>query len=368
MNLPTLYKKTSTGAIEQWRVWTEGADILTEYGHVNGKLQQARERAVPKNVGRANETTPEQQAELQAKADWTKKIQRNGYVEDAKRAEAGETDQEGGIAPMLAKPHEDVASKLVYPALMQRKYNGVRCIADYQDGVVTLWSRKREQMAVPVPHIIEAVQKLLAGREGRILLDGELYLHGWSLQKIASYVRQKKAPKDGFEQIEFHIYDHPSHEGTNEERQRALTDLLTGADHPLCAVPAILVNSTEEAWKAHDKWVQDGYEGGIGRNRAAKYQAGKRSADLQKFKRFMETEFAVVDSRLGKGKYEGIPVLRCKTAEGGEFDCNPPGTLEERASVDRNTVLGKMLTVKHFGWTDDKLPAFPVGVVIRDYE
>ncbi len=366
--LPPLYKKTSTGAIEEWQVSVEGPDVVTTYGHVNGKKQTARETAVGKNVGKANATTPEMQAQAQAVSDWKQKVARKGYVEDLNRASDGETDAAGGISPMLAKPHEDVATKLKYPAMMQRKYNGVRCIAVYENGACTLWSRKQESMAVPVPHIIAAVEKLFAGRSGRIVTDGELYLHGWSLQKIASYVRQKTKPKEGYEQIEYHIYDCPSHEGTNEERQAFLDKLLSTALHPLVAVPAILVNDETAAWCAHDSWVQNGYEGGIGRNRDAKYQPGKRSADLQKFKRFDESEFEVVGSTFGSGKYADIPVLTCKTAEGKEFDCNPPGTLEERRAVDRVAVVGKMLTVKHFGWTDDKKPSFPVGVVIRDYE
>lgn len=368
MNKKTLYKRTATGKIEQWSVWTEGAEVVTEYGHVGGKMQVARETAIAKNVGRANATTPEQQAVQQAMSDWKKKVERNGYIEDLGRAQAGETDQEGGIAPMLAKPHEDVADKLKYPAMMQRKYNGVRCIAVYENGVCTLWSRKREAMAVPLPHIIDAVETMLEGRVGRIVLDGEAYVHGWSLQTIASYVRQKTAPKPGYEQIQYHIYDYPSHEGTNAERQAALEELLKGLGHPLVLVPAIIVNSREEAWAAHDEWVKDGYEGAIGRNRDAKYQAGKRSADLQKFKRFDESEFEVVGSRFGVGKYADIPILVCKTEDGKIFDCNPPGTLEERRAVEPQKVVGTKLTVKHFGWTDDKKPSFPVPVAFRDYE
>ena len=369
MKFPVLYKKTSNGAIEQWAISVVNNEIITVYGHVGGKLQTASEVVREgKNIGRSNETTPIEQARAQAQSEWTKKIQRNGYVEDMARAEAGETVQEGGIAPMLAKPHEDVAKKLMFPALMQRKYNGVRCIAIYEDGAVTLWSRKREAIVVPVPHIIAAVAKLFAGRTDTVILDGELYVHGWSLQKIASYVRQKKTVKPGYEQIEYHIYDHPSHDGTNEERQKALDELLADAARPLASVPTATIHSIEEAWKMHDAWVQDGYEGGIGRNKKAKYQAGKRSADLQKFKRFNETEFEVIGSAFGRGRYDDIPVLVCKTEEGEEFDCNPPGTLEERRAIDREEIVGKKLTVKHFGWTDGKKPAFPVGVVIRDYE
>lgn len=370
MKLPTLYKKTSAGAIEQWTIWTEGATILTEHGQRGGKLIRSEDVVKEgKNLGKKNATTAEEQAAKEAQAKWQKKIERNGYVEDAARAEAGETDQEGGIAPMLAKPHEDAAHKLQTPFIFQKKLNGVRCIAVVEDdGRVTLWSRKREPVVVPVPHIIDALEKL--GLPAGTVLDGELYVHGWSLQKIASYVRQKTKPKAGYEEVEYHVYDLPSSDGTNDEREfERLTLLLNaGCEAPIIPHDTYVCNTIEDAWKLHDKWVQAGYEGGIARNRDAKYQPGRRSPDLQKFKRFDEREFEVVGHAYGRGKYSDIPVLVCKTDEGKEFDCNPPGTLKERRAVDVKAVVGQKLTVKHFGWTDDKLPAFPVGVVFRDYE
>lgn len=380
MKLPTLYKRTSHGATEQWTIWTECSsivtaddadpdyDIVTEYGQVGGKMQVTRDTVTEgKNLGKANATTTKEQAEKETKARWTKKIERAGYVEDRSRAEAGETDQEGGIAPMLAKPHEDAAHKLNVPFILQKKLNGVRCIAVVgPDGKVTLWTRKREPIVVPVPHVIAALEAL--GLPPGTILDGELYVHGWTLQKIASFVRQKTKAKDGYEEVGYHVYDLPSSESSNGARTLECYNLLCGCTHPIYYHSHTVVTSIEEAWKLHDEWVQDGYEGGIARNRDAKYQPGRRSPDLQKFKRFDEREFEVVGSAFGRGKYADIPVLICKTDEGKEFDCNPPGTLAERRAVDRQAVVGKKLTVKHFGWTEDKLPAFPVGVVIRDYE
>lgn len=372
---PTLYKKTSTGAIETWQTHVEeafpGATIVTQHGQLGGKLIESRDTITEgKNIGKKNETTATEQACREAASRWKKKIERHGYVQSAERAGAGETDQAGGIAPMLAIPHEGNEAKLTYPALLQRKYNGVRCIAVYENGATTLWSRKREQMHC-VPHIAEAVTRLFAaGGVSRAVLDGEIYRHGWSLQTIASYARQKTKPKAGHEELQYHVYDYPSHDGTNWDRARALEGLEVANDFakPLVFVPTVIVPDEARIWEYHDAWVRDGYEGAIGRNHHGLYEAGKRSKNLHKFKRFDETEFEVVDYRLGRGKYANIPVLLCKTAAGVEFECCPPGTLAERAAVNRDEIAGKMLTVKHLGWTDDKKPSCPVGVVIRDYE
>ena len=38
--LPTLYHQSKSGAIVQWNIWTEGADIVREYGQMDGKMQK----------------------------------------------------------------------------------------------------------------------------------------------------------------------------------------------------------------------------------------------------------------------------------------------------------------------------------------
>ena len=62
MELPILYQRDKKGKIRQWRVWTEGATIIREHGIQDGKLQQQKTTAKPKNIGKVNETTGEQQA------------------------------------------------------------------------------------------------------------------------------------------------------------------------------------------------------------------------------------------------------------------------------------------------------------------
>jgi DNA ligase-1 len=72
----------------------------------------------------------------------------------------------------------------------------------------------------------------------------------------------------------------------------------------------------------------------------------------------------------GDGVEKGCVLWRCATVEGLEFDCRPRGSREERAELYRRgaTYVGKPLTVRFQEWTDDKVPRFPVGITIRDYE
>ena len=105
MILPPLYKKSVGSAILIWQIAVVDAIILTTHGQVGGAQRVSQDTVTQgKNSGKANATTPEQQAEKEAQARWTKQKKR-GYVEDQAAAAAGEVDEEivlGGISPMLS--------------------------------------------------------------------------------------------------------------------------------------------------------------------------------------------------------------------------------------------------------------------------
>ena len=77
---PTLYALNKDGSFQEWKVYTEGADVIVEFGKLGGKMQQKRTTCEMKNVGRANETDAAFQALLEAKSKWEKQV-RLGYRE-----------------------------------------------------------------------------------------------------------------------------------------------------------------------------------------------------------------------------------------------------------------------------------------------
>ena len=180
MTLPTLYKKSSQGKIEQWEVYVSQKmdgryHVNSTYGEVDGKMQTTFDTITEgKNIGKANETTVYQQACNEAAAKWEKK-KKKGYVESKEAALAGELDDliEGGIEPMLAHVYEKHADKLVFPCLAQPKLDGIRCIAIKKGDSVTLWSRSRKRIT-SCPHIEKEIAFSLAHVQD-IVLDGELF-------------------------------------------------------------------------------------------------------------------------------------------------------------------------------------------------
>lgn len=147
---PKLFKKTSTGKIQEWQVFVDKINliptIITYFGQVGGKIQISHETVVQgKNIGKANETSPMEQAEAQALADWTKQLKK-GYAKTIEEAQAGAVDSiiEGGIAPMLAHKFSEQGHKIKYPALAQPKLDGSRCISTSYNNNFSLWSRTRK--------------------------------------------------------------------------------------------------------------------------------------------------------------------------------------------------------------------------------
>jgi DNA ligase-1 len=373
--LPVLYKRTNTGAVMAWSILVRANEIGTSYGLVGGVMQNTSDVVREgKNLGKRNETTPEEQAMAEAAARWRKKIEREGYVASLERAQRGETDAQGGIAPMLAQTLEDAERHVRFPCDLQPKLNGLRCIVVINSGSVTLWSRRREQI-LGVPHIEAAYERAFAGWNGQIVLDGEIYRHGWNLQTIGGFVRKKTGTKEGYQELSHNIYDVPSEVSEWQERRKVLYSLseavLGDADPTINVVQTIPNVENMRAVKAfHDDCVNRGYEGAMIRNLAAPYEVGKRSSNLIKVKGFMEREFRVVAVKSGRGRMSEGAIFTCLTDEGREFECTAPGSMQEKAAFlgHPDRVIGKQVTIRFQEWSQEKKPLQLRAIAVRDYE
>ncbi len=382
-SFPTLYKKTNTGATQQWAIAVDGPAITVIHGQVGGKLQMGVDIIKEgKNIGRANETTPEQQADLEAGAKYTKQLKK-GYVLTVEAAQAGEVDDviEGGILPMLApsKVYPHFAKKLNFPVFVQPKLDGSRLIAVVEDGVATLWSRTRKRIH-SLPHIAAALEAIFT--EGKYIFDGEAYNHALKndFEELMSLIRQDE-PGEGHEQIEYHIYDLPSCEQGFAERNRVLTNLFDSSEKakpPLVLVPTCDAANDAAIWSLHEVNLAAGYEGSMIRNDGP-YEGGKRSNHLQKLKNFVDGEYDIVGMEEGRGKDAGtIGAFKCVTAgndisltsTGKDFKARLKATYARRRELFENPAQwqGKKLTVMYQNLTADGIPRFPIGKAIRDYE
>lgn len=357
MILPTLYARAASGAINEWTISTEGPDVFTTHGQVGGAMQIACYRAVAKNIGRANATTAEEQAIAEARAKWDKQRKRKYFLTIAETAALN-------VKPMLAAKFNDHAAKVSYPVIVQPKLDGVRCLAYREGGRVVLHSRGGE--TYDVEHIRAALESRLAED---VVLDGEIYVHGMPLQQIVSLV---KRPQAGSAALEYHVYDVTSLSDqsaiqSDREDVRAVWFLRHGGG-PLRRVDSILASCEAEVREFHNSYVRAGYEGAIIRTMGGVYRFGYRSRDLLKLKAFDDHEYEIVGVRTGKGAAAEMPVFTCRTATCAEFECMPRGTAEIRRDLlaRASSLIGKRLTVRHFGVTLDGVPRFPVGIAVRE--
>lgn len=373
MDFPTLYGEASTGKRKVWSIQVLDRDgvgvIITTHGYDGGKMQ-VNEKAITagKNIGRSNETTPVEQAISEARASWTKRCE-TGYAPAEGASSTGGAGRSKGVAdvpaPMLAHDFNKRGHNIKFPCYVQRKYDGTRCIAVPSVG---LFSRMRKAF----PNL-EHIKAELAALPADLVLDGELYSDTLTFQEIVGMVR-RETPKAGDDvkqlQVQFHVYDMVTDQ-PYEERLGRLQALMSAFRFRYIKLVKTEVAATvEDVKRLHGTYVGEGYEGIMLRNATGRYAVGNRSADLQKYKEFLDSEYKVVGYKEGEGVEAGCVIWLCETPAGQQFACRPRGTREERQLLFASgaTYIGKPLTVRFQELTDEGLPRFPVGIAFRDYE
>lgn len=356
---PTLYHKGKSGAVYSWDVHSICDTITTVYGQKDGLKVTTNKKVEQKNVGKANETSLEAQADKEALAMWKFKLERK-YSETLSGASVPLEE-----LPMLAKDYDKVKKK-VFPYDIQPKLDGVRCTAKWEDGKIILTSRSGKPW-VAVPHINAALEKIMPKDT---VLDGELYIHGVSFQAITRLVRKKKPESI---KIEYHVYDIPEHKGEGDlpwsERKEHLFDLIPGAHKHIKHVSSVICYNDKEVKAEHDRLVLLGYEGAIARSQNGIYLYAYRSNDFLKIKSFDDAEFEVTGWETGTGRYENSVIWVCRTKNGTEFKANHKISIEGKEAFLRNAkdYVGKQLTVRYFGLSEppNETPRFPVGIKFR---
>lgn len=378
---PRLYKKNSNGSIQYWDIWVTVKNgthiIITEWGKFKGKVQHSEEIIKNgKNIGKSNETTPLQQAELNMNSTWTKKLKK-GYVDTLEDAINGILNEiiKGGIVPMTAHVFEHQGHKIKFPAILQPKLDGHRSTSQSKiHDITSLWSRSRKEIK-SVPHIMKTISETyedIFDIVGMYIdkLDGEMYNHDYKddFEVLTSFIKQD-SPKEGYEEVQMHVYDFEHPTLTNYERYETLEKLRPLFDNtPIKIVESIIVNNLEELKAAYIYFMELGYEGAMIRNFDGLY-VNKKSYDLQKYKEFDDDEFEVINVKVGtKGKMKGLGIFVCQTKEGNRFDCKMKGELKNLKQYADNPeiAIGRQLTVQFQGYTKkNNVPRFPVGLRFR---
>jgi DNA ligase-1 len=344
-----LKKLDSKNKVRVWYAEAVNDQIVVTHGLEGGQLITESTTAVPKNVGRSNATSAEQQAEVEVKALYAKKLDRDGYKENL-------ADSAKFIAPMLARDYSKLAHQVPDKDLyVSAKLDGVRCTWD--PARKTLVSRKG--LTYSVPHIESALQ------DCKLPLDGELYLHGYPLNEIVSAV---KKPNDLSPNLEYRVFDMIT-DNTFDIRLFLYDTEVRRINNPKIVAVAQFLRPKSFIQDLHDKFVRDGYEGAMIRDPDFPYEIGIRSKSLFKYKEFEEAEYLVTSVSEDK---EGGAVLGCSISKTPDVDFSVRcrGTDQYRAwqLAHADEIIGQLVTVRYQTLTPFNIPQFPVGIALRNYE
>jgi hypothetical protein len=362
-----IYKKTSTGKIQQWQAWVEKTEtgylLKVRSGQTDGKLTETTGQII--DEGKQKRTAKEQ-AVFEANSKVNKKLD-EGYSDSIESAK-----NYVKLLPMLAHPFAKRKHNINYPAIVQRKFDGVRCLAILKDdGTVSLMSRKGKEF----PHMNHIRKDIAANNsDTTLILDGELYSDTLSFQVLVGLVKRvtlKEGNDEQMLQVSLRVYDciKLNEEPGFQQRHDTITDVTNGAEY-LSLVENFAVKSENEIHAYQARFVEEGYEGAMVRNITGAYAIGKRSANLQKVKTFLDGEYEIVGFNQASGNDIGTVIWVCTTPTGNQFNVRPRGTREVKREQYENgdSYIGRQLTVRYQELTDDGVPRFPVGIAIRDYE
>lgn len=316
--------------------------------------------AAPKNVGRSNETSNEQQAHLEF----------DSMVKKEQRLRSGER-----VMPMLAKtfidkkdPKKSQGHKIRFPAVVQPKYDGMRLLTDGE----TAWSRGNKDQD------LEKLQHLFPIETNGLILDGELMLEwtpgpGVMAPKVNQVMSAIRTFTKGItDRLVYTVYDIVDLELPYEERRKRLIHwfVTTGAKNPFVRLAdSFMVLDREEGLRTHAFLTEQGYEGSIWRNTGGLYKSGKRVDDLQKHKDFVDEEFRIIGV-VPQG--EGIGLRRakfvCVTEDGVEFESNATGSEKVQMGYlkDAEKLVGKYAKVKYREITEYGAPFHSNMLEVRE--
>lgn len=378
---PTLYKRTSTGAIQQWGITAASRGYYTEEGQVGGKITTSAIHTVEaKNVGKKNATSVEKQAEIEAEAKWIKQNKR-GYM-----LTIADVDNTTFVKPMKGDKWKDRADEVTWPVQVQDKLNGVRCqqVASraYSTGGETFWT---------IPHIREVLAPFFK-KYPDAFIDGEAF--NYKLRKRLNrltelvsvcYKEKDLTPEllaESKEIVQLHVFDGWGFKGITkdtpwEERHAAVAEVVKEMGSEFVQMlPYVVVKDIEALMFKLRANRKVGGEGLMVRYGKCPFKSG-RSKYMLKLKHFDDAEFKVVDIQEGNADWKGcakrivleLPKPATNTGE-TTFAANIEGDREwlRKLYQNKETVIGKQATTEFQQWSEYGVPQIPWVRCIRDYE
>ncbi len=293
------------------------------------------------------------------------------------------TNQDNVPKPMLAKQADKITNKSIFNKewYASRKIDGLRALIYMgTDGELHTASRGAMNYDAAMYDILShpTLIKLFKDNPG-LIMDGECYHHGFSLQKLNGIARTQKTAVD-YEILQFYWYDIVDLNSTFDERWAFMQDIrdqlnldfnpekqFEDEELRIQFVPQLIVSGWDSMIDLHNEYVAEGWEGLVIRDPDKVYRPNGRTNDMIKIKCYKSDEFLITGYELGLRGNEDM-VFTLVTKEGKPFKAKPHGDREQKDWYIENfdsECLNHYATVKYFYMSDDNVPLQPSVSNIR---
>lgn len=287
------------------------------------------------------------------------------------------THNDGAFIPMLCKTLEDNKPFEKGNYFGQWKINGERCIitATLEQGLfelVKLHYRSREGVDwtdklsylddILLPCIPQEIIDMMI--EEGVGLDGELYLPGYGINEINSFIKNTELPQHY--KLQFWLYDICIENMSAWQRQAVLEsnfdryrlhNTISKEGHlnntnKLVYLYNYNVANINEAIKMRDIFISLGFEGLVIRRKDAEYQfGGRRNNSMLKFKKKLDGLFTIIDIVPEGIKRSYLPkfVLRNDiNDETFEATLNAPQKVQEQILIHKDKYIDNYLALVEY--------------------
>lgn len=201
------------------------------------------------------------------------------------------------------------------PAMFEYKFDGFRCLIHKKDNVITLFSRRMENVTKQFPEVVSNVKECVKG--SNFILDSEVvgydnksgkYL---PFQKISQRIKRKYDIERMMKEfpVEANVFDilYYNNENlmkkTQEERRKILEKIIIGKKHKVQLTTKLITADEKKAEKFFKESLNAGNEGVMVKNLKTVYIPGRRVEGWVKYKPTMEPlDLVIVGAEWGEGK------------------------------------------------------------------
>lgn len=377
----TLYKRNATGKPLFWCIEVRLADIKIHYGLVD---KEGRVEYITTHRDLQDEINSLIKAKRKEGYKELQDLYDNApnFVENASLYEylntylpRFNTHSDGAFIPMLCKTLEDNKPFEKGSYFGQWKINGERCIitATLEQGLfelVKLHYRSREGVDwtdklsylddILLPCIPQEIIDMMV--EEGVGLDGELYLPGYGINEINSFIKNTELPQHY--KLQFWLYDICVENMSAWNRQYVLDNnfhkyrkyFITKDKHlnntdRLIYLPNQDIENINHAIDIRDYYISLGFEGLVIRKYDAEYQfGGRRNNSMLKFKKKLDGLFTIVDIIPEGNKRSNLGKFVLKNDINEEmFECtyNAPHNIQEELLANKEKYIGKNVLVEY---------------------